>query len=990
MNFESYSSSKYFICSSRLPANCRVVGHENGGILVVGQPSIKITVLKTTTDYVTFKIGTEVITCVYLPPSMDDGRVQSVLNDIPKSNIVLGDFNIRLGPMNKDNKIEPAGRVAVVTSYFNEQMLSFVQCKWDDSTQHPRVDHVFCDKTIVEWTFHRTEDLGYSSDHGYMKLSIEIRPERHARTKESTVRVATSRLRLPNKSEELVEAYNERTKGLTHLLQYTKSTLPKLVTELTRGELQELVDSLNDTFTTMIWKVGASVLGTYVVQEAKQRPDKYLEELAQDPSYLAAVKLFKKAQRHHVRQLEPTDVNVAVEEEARKFFADIWSTPDPAPLEPLHRLDDSECGSVVQPSTLLSIIKHYPNNRAGGPDGITVPLVKALRSSNMFGQMVTMFDIFHHLGMTPRIWNTALTCLIPKKGISRHVSDCRPISLTCLIRRFFEACLHRLWKRTKWFRPHFSQAGCRQGFSTLTHACVSDYLSKHRAKITILLDIQKAFDSVRHSDVVRILLKKNVPSRAIQLIQSLFFSQNQTRIIVNGAKTEVIDISRGIFQGSVLSPAIFSIWIDELAEKLGALGSTRKPSSLFFADDIALKAETIEAAKVMLEICERWSIERGIVFNVKKCAILGPMPKDSGDLTLYDSAIPIVESEKYLGIPHTKNGVDLPKHITSTQEKATNILSFLQKVGFGWHEGIKAILFKTYVLSQLEYGLPLVAEYCSMLPASERKTVISSYESILDKGIQFVYGTQKTTARLTALRLMNVLPFETRLQLQRERFCVNLALLDRENPWCTIASQYSSFDPRQSLVHRLSKKSSTLLQLAKKMKIDSVSPLLPADSLNRETRNKLLARYRQELVRQIYAKHKMSLYVRRPFRYRHYNMDHSFRIPAKRPRQLALLWRRNLFSRKQCLVCKNPWTRKCLQQCGYNECLLPYLDAAAYLSYVGAQNSCEEQGAEHYSVVDHMLNIGAINVAAMALEWISAILDLPPVDSGSGPGLVRD
>ena len=73
-----------------------------------------------------------------------------------------------------------------------------------------------------------------------------------------------------------------------------------------------------------------------------------------------------------------------------------------------------------------------------------------------------------------------------------------------------------------------------------------------------------------------------------------------------GRKTEWFSLEVGVRQGCILSPTLFSIFIDGLAREVKKLGGakykTLEVSLLLFADDIVLIAESAEALQKMLKV----------------------------------------------------------------------------------------------------------------------------------------------------------------------------------------------------------------------------------------------------------------------------------------------------------------------------------------------------------------------------------------------------
>jgi hypothetical protein len=96
---------------------------------------------------------------------------------------------------------------------------------------------------------------------------------------------------------------------------------------------------------------------------------------------------------------------------------------------------------------------------------------------------------------------------------------------------------------------------------------------------------------------------------------------------VNEYQTEFFNIEVGLRQGCVLSPILFSIFINELGEKLKKLGKgiqfgKRRICILMFADDIVLIAENKEDLQIMMDFTYEFSRKWRFNFNYDKSAVM--------------------------------------------------------------------------------------------------------------------------------------------------------------------------------------------------------------------------------------------------------------------------------------------------------------------------------------------------------------------------------
>ena len=176
--------------------------------------------------------------------------------------------------------------------------------------------------------------------------------------------------------------------------------------------------------------------------------------------------------------------------------------------------------------------------------------------------------------------------------------------------------------------------------------------------------------------------------------------------VVDGCKSEVLEVTAGVPQGSRLGPLLWIIFINDIQDDL-------ESEVLLFADDTCLFASDIDpalTAKVLnrdLEKISTWAKNWKVIFNAGKSKDLifshSKYLFNSPPLLLNDKYISRVHQHKHLGLWLSAN-LDWEKQIQTACLKANGKLAVLRSVKF-LDRATLDLLYKLTIRSVLEYGL---------------------------------------------------------------------------------------------------------------------------------------------------------------------------------------------------------------------------------------------------------------------------------------------
>ena len=227
----------------------------------------------------------------------------------------------------------------------------------------------------------------------------------------------------------------------------------------------------------------------------------------------------------------------------------------------------------------------------------------------------------------------------------------------------------------------------------------------------LFVDFRKAFDLVDHGILLQKLAEHRV-NRSFWLWVKSFLEHRSQQVKVGDTLSSIMPCPLGVPQGSVLSPTLFNIHIDDLQDSVPVQLDV---DTCMYADDCT-QDETIKIGhtsnmQVVLNAAKNWADKNKMVLNAKKTKDMWICFKECipepDILKIEDMDIERVKSFKLLGVWH-QNDLKWNKHINEISNKACKRLFCLRecrRANLPTEIGI--LCYETKIRPLLEYAAPI-------------------------------------------------------------------------------------------------------------------------------------------------------------------------------------------------------------------------------------------------------------------------------------------
>ena len=343
-----------------------------------------------------------------------------------------------------------------------------------------------------------------------------------------------------------------------------------------------------------------------------------------------------------VKDLKVNDRYVSDEEEMKEavkmFWEDIGGVGEVFDARSecltLDRKDAAALDEWISIDEVKKCVKRQKNGKAAGPDEIPYEMYKN-GGETVIERMTDVFNRVWREEKVPKKWNECRVTLLHKGGhkSKKELRNYRPIALTDTVGKIFSAVLNE--RLCKWIERNRVLGEEQNGFRIGRRAednifVLNEMIERKRSEGRKLylgfLDIEKAYDRVSREMLCKVLEKVGLSEKIVNIVRSMY-QNTRAKYRLGNIETEWVRSERGVRQGCILSPTLFSLYTEELAVRMrrinaGVKVGTDKLGLLLYADDVVVMSESANELQSLLDIVGQYGRDFGVRFSSEKSKVM--------------------------------------------------------------------------------------------------------------------------------------------------------------------------------------------------------------------------------------------------------------------------------------------------------------------------------------------------------------------------------
>jgi hypothetical protein len=399
------------------------------------------------------------------------------------------------------------------------------------------------------------------------------------------------------------------------------------------------------------------------------------------------------------------------------------------------RLHHAILDGVITEKEVWAAVRKLKLGKAPGMDGILTDILKTaadgVGTSKMRGNntvvtaLCLLFNFVLDREVWPERWGTGVIFPLHKDGSRLDPANFRPITLLSVVGKMFGIIVNA---RVMQYSEAVGAISDEQGGFRANRGCPDQVLiwtevlasRKERGLPTFatFVDVRKAYDTVWREKAYVAMHDAGINGKLWRQFQVMH--AGLTRQVMHPVGlTDPFDVERGVAQGAVESPWIYSMFIDGLAKALkmaghGIMIAGRRVPLLMYADDVVMLASTQSELVAMNAIATDFARRNRFEYNGKKSGVMvfnagaaATTKVKEAKWVLFGKEVKVVDSYTYLGTVTTTQEGDWRAHVLSAITRAkrrSNDLAYMCRYDRGMRPRTAVTLWQSLVRPILEYA----------------------------------------------------------------------------------------------------------------------------------------------------------------------------------------------------------------------------------------------------------------------------------------------
>ena len=391
-------------------------------------------------------------------------------------------------------------------------------------------------------------------------------------------------------------------------------------------------------------------------------------------------------------------------------------------------LDQHQNHPVNDPFSLFELqdaIRQSKPNSSPGEDGICYEVIKHLPKSCQI-VILSLLNRMWSEGDIPERWKHSIVLPIQKPGKDPSSLDSyRPIALTDSLCKINERIIAN---RLNWYMEsnglfNVNQSGFRKNKSCLDQIIrlqtdIENSTNKRGYTVGVFLDFTKAYDMLWIDGLIHKLINLGIGGNMFHWIKN-FLTNRTFQVRVGGEKSASRRIENGTPQGSVVSPLLFLIMINDLPKLKNGV------STAIFADDTAFWKSghnldnLIKSVQESLDSAIKWCRTWGFILSKEKTvAITFHKRKENVNPTplhIDKTNLQWKREVKFLGVVFDER-LTWKAHINHIEDRCKKRMNLMRCIsGQNWGADKKWLMhiYIAMIRSVIDYGSQAYITACS-------------------------------------------------------------------------------------------------------------------------------------------------------------------------------------------------------------------------------------------------------------------------------------